>query len=246
MEENKYKKLIRLYVPEDGFVTDKKCSLSEGQAHYLRNVMRKSAGDVLRVFNGHDGEWLADLVEISKNKAFIKLTHQILQQKKGTDVWVLASPVKKEAFDLMIEKACELGASKFIPVTCDHTVVHKINQERLQAIAIEAAEQSERHDVMSVEPLVSLKEFLNSYHYDRNLIFCIERQGVPSLASVLRELKQTSKPLAILIGPEGGFSYQEVDSIQKFDYIKPVSLGARILKAETAVIATLAAIQLLD
>ena len=206
--------------------------------------MRKTVGDTLRVFNGRDGEWLATIDELNKKNALIALTHQLLEQKQGADIWVLASPVKKEAFDLMIEKACELGAAKFIPVICDHTVVHKINQERLQAIALEAAEQSERLDVMTVESLQGLKNILNSKDCHRDLIFCIERTGAASLAVVARKL--AGKPLAILIGPEGGFSAQEIDFINNFAHAHPVSLGPRILKAETALIAALSCVQLLS
>ena len=238
-----YKKLVRLYVPEPDFVQAEQYALSEGQAHYLRNVMRKSAGDKLRVFNGHDGDWIATLADINKNKALIKLDHLILEQKNSPDIWVIASPVKKEAFDLMIEKACELGASKFIPVVCDHTVVHKINQERLQAIAIEAAEQSERGDVMTVESLIDLKKYLSSFDYGRKLIFCIERSEAKSLAETVQQLAK--KPLAILIGPEGGFSVAERDFVNNMEHAYPVSLGPRILRAETAMIATLSGVQLL-
>ncbi len=239
-----YKKLVRLYIPEPDFVQGEICALSEGQAHYLRNVMRKSAGDKLRVFNGRDGDWLAELEEINKNKAFIKLDHQILEQKSSPDIWVLASPVKKEAFDLMIEKSCELGAAKFIPVVCEHTVVHKINQERLQAISIEAAEQSERNDVMTVEPLIDLKKYLNSFSSERNLIFCIERMDAPNLVETMRKLAK--KPLAILTGPEGGFSDSEIDFVKKMQYVYSVSLGPRILRSETALISALSGVQLLS
>ena len=237
-----YKKLVRLYVPEPEFVQGEQCALSEGQAHYLRNVMRKSTGDKLRVFNGHDGDWLATLAEINKNKALIEFDQQILEQKNSPDIWIIASPVKKEAFDLMIEKSCELGASKFIPVVCYHTVVHKINQERLQAIAIEAAEQSERGDVMAVEPLIDLKKYLNSFGSERKLIFCIERFDAPALLETVRKLGKV--PIAILIGPEGGFSETEADFIKNLEYVYSVSLGPRILRAETALIAALSAIQL--
>ena len=209
--------------------------MSEGQAHYLRNVMRKAAGDTLRVFNGQDGEWLATLEELNKKNAFIKLNHQLLEQKQGADIWVLCSPVKKEAFDLMVEKACELGVTKFIPVICEHTIVHKINQQRLQSVAIEAAEQSERLDVMTVEPLIALKDFLNTDSYNRNIIFCIERSGAATFAEIAQKL--SGKPLAILIGPEGGFSTQEIDFINKSKNVYSISLGPRILKSETALIA---------
>jgi 16S rRNA (uracil1498-N3)-methyltransferase len=206
--------------------------------------MRKAVGDSLRVFNGHDGEWLAVIDELNKKNALLKLDHQFIEQKTGSDIWVLASPVKKEPFELMVEKACELGAAKFIPLTCDHTVVHKINQERLQAIAVEASEQSERLDVMAVESLQGLKNILNSKDWQRNLIFCIERTGAASLAETAQKL--AGKPLAILIGPEGGFSAQEIDFINHLPHVHPVSLGPRILKAETALIAALAGVQLLS
>jgi len=204
--------------------------------------MRKTAGEALRVFNGQDGEWLAALDELNKNKAFIKLDRKLLEQKASSDIWVLASPVKKEAFDLMVEKSCELGAAKFIPVTCERTVVHKINQERLQAIAIEAAEQSERLDVMVVESLGNLRKIFNFDGCDRDLIFCVERSGAASLVDTAKKL--ADKPLAILIGPEGGFSSQEIDLINNFKKTHPVSLGQRILKSETALIAALSCIQL--
>ena len=235
---------MRLHVPEPTFIQEGIYALSDGQAHYLRNVMRKAAGDRVRVFNGRDGDWLATLIEINKNKALIKFDQRILEQRYGLDIWVLASPLKKEAFDLIIEKSCELGAAKFIPVVCDHTVVHKINQERLQAISIEAAEQSERGDVMGVEPLIELKKCLNSFDYNRNLIFCIERTEAPSLAETIRKLAK--KPLALLIGPEGGFSDAEADFIKNLQYVYPVSLGPRILRAETALIAALSVVQFLS
>lgn len=206
--------------------------------------MRKAAGDELRVFNGQDGEWLAAIEEINKKNVLIKLVKKTLEQQGGSDIWILASPVKKEALDLMVEKACELGAAKFIPVTCDHTVVHKINQERLQMVAVEAAEQSERLDVMTVDSTRGLKKFLNSSDYSRDLIFCVERTGAASLAETARKL--AGKPLAILVGPEGGFSEQEIDFINNFKYAHPVSLGPRILKAETAMIAALSSVQILS
>ncbi|MBU6474739.1 MAG: 16S rRNA (uracil(1498)-N(3))-methyltransferase [Alphaproteobacteria bacterium] len=242
MEE--HKNLVRLYVPDADFSAGAACALAEGQAHYLRNVMRKSAGDALRVFNGRDGDWRATLAEISKNKAFIKLNYLISEYKPGPDIRVLASPVKKDAFDLMIEKSCELGAAAFVPVICARTVVHKVNQERAQAIAVEAAEQCERGDVMTIAPAVDLKKYLNSGECDRNIIFCIERREAPPLIEVAKPL--AGKPLAILIGPEGGFSPEEIEFITKIKNIRAASLGPRILRAETALIAALSVAQLLS
>lgn len=239
---NDYKNLVRLFVPDADYIAGELCALSEGQAHYLRNVMRQSAGDALRVFNGRDGDWLATLSEVKKNKALIKLDHLISEQKPSPDIRVVASPVKKDAFDLMIEKSCELGAAKFIPVVCAHTVVHKINQSRLEAIAIEAAEQCERSDVMAVQPLVDLKKYFESIDSDRNIIFCIERKEAPLLVDVLRP--RPKKPLDILIGPEGGFTEEEINSIMGIKNVHAASLGPRILRAETALIAALSVAQL--
>jgi 16S rRNA (uracil1498-N3)-methyltransferase len=233
--------LVRLYIPHS-FNADAAYALPEGQAHYLRTVMRKSAGDLLRVFNGKDGEWIVELKEISKKNVIVEFSKKILEQKSSPDIWVLASPVKKEAMELMVEKACELGAAKFIPVLCEHTVVRQVNQKRLQAIAVEAAEQSERMDVMVVEPVVALKKLLSSSSWDRNLIFCIERMEARSLRDAMPELQ--GKPLALLIGPEGGFSQQEVTFISGFGGVYPVSLGSRILRAETAMITALAGVNL--
>ena len=205
--------------------------------------MRKAAGDKLRVFNGQNGDWLATLAEISKNKVLIKLDELKIEQKQSPDIWVIASSIKKESLDLMVEKSCELGASKFIPVVCDHTVVHKVNQERLQAIAIEAAEQSERCDVMEIAPLVDLKKCLSSFDSGRNLIFFIERIEALSLAQTMRSVEK--KPMALLIGPEGGFSEAETAFIKNHKFVHPVSLGSRILRAETALITALSGVQLL-
>ena len=239
----KYKRLVRLYIPDVDFIRGEKFGISEGQAHYLRNVMRKLPGVALRVFNGRDGEWLATIVELNKKSAFLELDNKLLEQRESPDIWILASPVKKEAFDLMIQKACELGAAKFMPVICEHTVVRRINQERLQAIAIEAAEQSERFDVMTVEPLTDLKKTLDSVCCERNIIFCIERMEAAFFSETVQKL--ADKPLAILIGPEGGFSSQEIDFIRELKHVNAVTLGSNILKSETALIAALSGVKLL-
>jgi 16S rRNA (uracil1498-N3)-methyltransferase len=242
MAIEKYNTLIRLFVPEPELYAELNIELSDGQAHYLRNVMRKDIGESLRLFNGRDGEWLGTLSEINKKKAVVTLVQQTHEQKPCPDVHVFASPVKKEAFDLMVEKSCELGARSFTPVICDRTVVHRVNAERLQAIATEAAEQSERLDVMEIRPLISLKNCLSSMDKNINLIFCIERKDVPPLAETVEKLK--GKPLGILIGAEGGFSEAEIAAITHYSFVHPVTLGERILKAETALLATLANITL--
>ncbi len=238
-----HRSLLRLYVSRDNISRGENHALSEGQLHYLRNVMRAKPGDRLRTFNGRNGEWLAEVTELSKKKAIVSFLEKIREQSPATDTWVLASPVKKEAFDMMVEKSVELGAARFQPVICDHTVVHRVNEDRLSALATEAAEQCERLDLMQVMPAENLKQVLNTWPSGRKLIFCVERESAPPLASALRPLAGQS--LALLVGPEGGFSAAEVDFISKLPFVQPVSLGPRILKSETALIAALACVQMI-
>lgn len=242
MTTDDHKRLTRLYIPRETITGGESVELSEGQHHYLRNVMRLKAGDGLRLFNGRNGEWLGEVVEITKKKALVSLSQKIHEQESSPDVWVLASPVKKEAFDFMIEKSTELGAARFLPITCEHTVVHRVNQSRLQAVSVEAAEQSERLDIMEVADLAALKNIVNSWGSKRKLIFCLERGDAPPLMQALAKIPADS-PLAVLVGPEGGFSAEEAAFIVALDYAVPVSLGPRILKAETALVAALACVQ---
>jgi 16S rRNA (uracil1498-N3)-methyltransferase len=239
-----HKNLLRLFVSRENISRGETSVLSEGQLHYLKNVMRVKPGDRLRAFNSRNGEWLAEVSELSKKKAVISFLEKIREQAPVPDVWAAASPVKKEAFDFIVEKAAELGASRFLPVLCEHTVVHRVNQERLTAIATEAAEQSERLDLMEVAPLIDLENLLNSWPKDRKLIFCLERGDAPPIAQRLAALPRKA-PLGLLVGPEGGFSPGEVRQIAALPFAEPVSLGPRILKAETALVAALACIQAL-
>jgi len=240
MKPDEYKKLIRIYLPDISLDKDMDVALSADQSHYLKHVMRKSLGDVLRVFNGKDGEWLAEVSEIKKNSCSITVKEKLLEQKTSRDIWAVASVIKKDAQNLVIEKACELGVSKFYPVICDNTVVHKINQERLQTIAIEVAEQTERLDLMKVEELVKLEKVIDS-HKERKFIVCLERNNPEPLIKVARHSLKDS--LAVVIGPEGGFSDAEAERLGKKENVVFVSLGENILRAETALIAALATVQ---
>ncbi|MDP2205921.1 MAG: 16S rRNA (uracil(1498)-N(3))-methyltransferase [Alphaproteobacteria bacterium] len=240
--ENDHARLIRLFVPQEQPAAAQLCELSERQAHYLRNVMRCAVGDRLRVFDGTSGEWLAEIKEVSKKKALISFVEQIREQVNSPDIYVLASPVKKEAFDFMIEKASELGAKAFQPIACARTVIQRVNEDRLQALAVESAEQCERLDVMRILPLKTLKDFLNSMPLDKKLIFCIERTQAPMILPRLQEA-ETKLPLAVLIGPEGGFTPEEAEMVAAMPQAIPVSLGPRILRAETALAAALTCVQ---
>lgn len=242
MTRDAHKTLSRLYVPADNLSGGETIELSEGQHHYLRNVMRAAEGTQLRVFNGRNGEWLANLSELSKKKAIVTLFEKIGEQTASEDIWMLASPIKKEAFDFMVEKSAELGAAQFFPVICERTVVSRINRDRLQATANDAAEQCERLDIMQVSDLGDLEILFETWAPSRKLIFCLERGAAPPLAAALAKLPPDT-PLAILIGPEGGFTEAETAFISRQPFALPVSLGARILKAETAAVAALAVVQ---
>jgi len=242
MSTGAYKNLIRLYAPQEAPATGGQCALSERQLHYLRNVMRCNPGDMVRVFDGTNGEWLARLEEISKKNAIVSFAEKIREQVNVPDIHVLASPVKKDALDFMVEKASELGAKAFFPVTCERTVVSRINEDRLQTIAVEAAEQCERLDVMRVQPLQGLKNILESWNSDRKLFFCIERAQAPMILTRLQS-GGFRPPLAVLIGPEGGFTEAEAEMLTAMACVEPVSLGGRILRAETALVAGLTCLQ---
>lgn len=239
---DQYKKMPRLYVAGVTLAAGEEITLPESQAHYIRNVMRRSAGDSLRLFNGRDGEWLGTILESRKNKTLVSVSENLLVQLPPPDLWALASPVKKESFEFMIEKATELGASRIIPVLCARTVVRRGNHDRAHAIAVEAAEQCERGDVPEIAMLQDLREVLATWNPSRKLIFCLERHQTTPIASALQAFPLET-PLAVLTGPEGGFSPQEIETLLGLPFVVPVSLGTRILRAETALIAALALTQ---
>ncbi len=242
MTRDAHKTLSRLYVPVENLSGGEEIELSEGQHHYLRNVMRAQEGAQLRIFNGRNGEWLARIKELSKKKVIISLFEKIGEQTSSEDIWILASPIKKEAFDFMVEKSAELGAAQFFPIICERTVISRINRERLQATANDAAEQCERLDIMQVSDLGDLEVLFETWAPGRKLIFCLERGEASPLAVTLQKLPPDT-PLAILIGPEGGFTEAEIAFIRQQPFALPVSLGTRILKAETAAVAALAIAQ---
>ena len=226
---------IRLYVTDD---LNKECCFqpSENQFHYLFHVMRQEKGSQLFLFNGRDGEWLAEVEDVSKRTALIRVLNQTRAQNEETlpDVWLCFSPIKKDKMDWLIEKATELGVSKFVPVITHRTVVSHFNLEKLFLRAIEAAEQCERLSVPLIETPVYLDAFLNSFPENRTLFYLNER-GKGEI------LKGPARPVAFLVGPEGGFESSEIQKLEQFSHSISLNLGARILRAETAGVAILAA-----
>lgn len=223
---------IRLYVP-DLPAPGMAFALPDAQAHYLANVMRLSEGDTLRVFNALAGEWRADITKISRKAAMLTAQTQARPPAPEPDAWLCFALLKRQKTDMVVEKATELGVSVIQPVITARTNADHVNLDRLHAIAIEAAEQCERLHVPQIRPPQKLPSLLGNWP-DRPLYIADERR-----TSAL--LGPAAGACALMIGPEGGFTERELEDIaRQVPTSRPVSLGSRILRAETAAIAGLA------
>ena len=224
---------IRLYVDQP-LAPGQAVRLSPDQAHYLTGVMRLAAGAPILLFNGRDGEWRATLAEASKRGAIAIPDTQTKPLHLPPDLWLLFAPIKKARTDFIVEKAVELGAARILPVQTRHTNSDRIRQDRLQAHALEAAEQCGATYVPEVAELTQLDKLLSKWPEDRRLYWCDETAlGQP--ATII----PTESPAAILIGPEGGFSADEAAKLRARPNVTPLSLGPRILRADTAAVAAL-------
>lgn len=206
--------------------------LDKQATHYLGNVLRLSAGDHIRVFNGRDGEWLCRIEKLGKKdgKAIAEWETK-LQSQRARSIHLLFAPIKKARQDFLIEKAVELGVTDLYPVLTDFTQVRQINSERVKRQIIEAAEQCERQDIPKLHALKPLRERLSNWPADMPLMFCVERADAPLMSSC-----DLSPDIGVFIGPEGGLSDEEKELGDNFT---PVSLGASILRSETAVVSAL-------
>ncbi len=216
-------------------------SIDQAQAHYLFGVMRLKIDDPVLVFNGVDGEWLAKVVKPGKRNGLLALIEQTGPLQPPPDLWLIFAPIKKARTAFIVEKAVEMGAAEIIPVLTRYTNSDRLNIGRLEAHAIEAAEQCGATFVPEVKEPVKLKALLDAWPDDRLLVFCNERRDAPPIAEAL-----SGKPKgkwAIIIGPEGGFSPDEITAIKALVQTVAVSLGPRILRADTAAIAAMAAWQ---
>ena len=225
--------------------------LSAEQAHYLKNVLRRNEGDELRLFNGRDGEFAARIVELKKKMGAAQIGERTREQEAEPDLTLYFAPVKRGALETIIQKAVEIGAARLVPVVTERTVAPKLNAERLQAIATEAAEQCGRMTVPSVDEPIKLSALLDAWPAGRRLLFCDEagddegedwggREG--RAAPVLEALKAANSKTegwAVLTGPEGGFSPAERSALRAKPFVTAATLGPRILRADTAAIAAL-------
>ena len=233
---------VRLFVDAalDGAA---RVALEDGQAHYLMHVMRAKTGDHLSVFNGRDGEWLARIAETSRRSCVLQCEKRTRAQAETPDVWLCFAPIKKTPADYVVQKATELGVRALQPVFTRRTIVTRVNEERMRANAIEAAEQSGRLTVPEVRDPITLDKLLKSWPAGRRMLFCDEGGDAQPIAKAVQQI--AAQAAAILTGPEGGFDPAERELIRSQDFVVPVSLGPRILRADTAALASLAVLQAL-
>lgn len=224
----------RLFVPAP--ITAGPRIIEGAQAHYLAQVMRAKAGDPVLIFDGESGEWLALVGDIGKRALTLDVREQRRPVEAVPDLWLCAAPLKKGRIDWLAEKTCELGAARLVPVITQRTIVDRLNGERLRAHMIEAAEQCGRTAVPDLAEPVKLAAMLRDWPADRALFFADESGGAPAAEAMAAR----PGPAAILIGPEGGFTDDERAAIRALPAAVPVSLGPRILRADTAAAAALA------
>ena len=213
--------------------------LTEAQAHYLFGVMREGVGTQVLVFNGADGEWLAEVTEAGKRKGVLTCNAQTRVQKTPPDLWLLFAPVKKARTDFIVEKAVELGVSRMMPVLTDYTNSERFRRDKAVAHVREAAEQCGALSLAEVEEAAPLDRVLSAWDPARRILWADEAgAGRPSSPAALLA-RAWPGPWAILVGPEGGFSQAERDRLCALDFVYPAVLGPRILRAETAALAAL-------
>ncbi len=208
-------------------------NITGNSAHYLMGVMRLKEGSPLKLFDDISGEYLGRVTSLGKRDLMVTVEAKLRDRERAPDLWICQALIKKDRFDWIAEKACELGVARFVPVLTARCVVDKVKDDRLRAHMIEAAEQCERTALPEIVLLTRLEEMLKSWPADRAIYFCDERGGTPFLDTLC------PGPAAVLIGPEGGFTDAENAAIRAHPNARAVSLGPRILRADTAAVAAI-------
>ena len=225
---------IRLFFKESLSI-NLTAKLDKSQSHYLSKVMRAKQNEVFSLFN-NSGEWEANILNISKSIVEFNITKQLRQKENSKELWLAFSPIKSNYFNFMIQKATELGITKFLPIIFDRSIVRKINKERLEKVIIEAAEQSNRIQVPNIEDTQNLNNFLDKNEVD--LIFTDLNSNNKKV-----DLKKLSKkPTCIIVGPEGDFSEEEREEILSYQDVQAIKINENILRSETAVISAISII----
>ena len=225
---------IRLFFSES-LSLNLTATLDKSQSHYVSKVMRVKENEVFSLFNG-SGEWEAKILSISKSIVEFNITKQLRQKENPKELWLAFSPIKSNYFNFMIQKATELGVTKFLPIIFDRTIVRKINKKRLEKVIVEATEQSNRINIPKMEEPKSLDLFLKNNNMD--LIFT----DLNTTNTKINLDQLTSNPTCVIIGPEGDFSEKEREQILKFKGVQPIKIYQNILRSETAVISAISII----
>jgi 16S rRNA (uracil1498-N3)-methyltransferase len=219
---------------------DAEIALPPAQAHYLMHVLRLSEGAEVLIFDGKSGEWRAEIVKARKGICCIRMRQMVREQTAAQDVHYAFAPLKQARLDYMVQKAAEMGASVLKPVITAHTAVARLNLERMHANAVEAAEQCGILTIPSIDPPVRLEALVKACEKSRTIVFCDERAAIAPPLEAIAKLK--GRKITALIGPEGGFSESERALLLSKESVCPVSLGPRIMRADTAAVAILALI----
>jgi len=236
-DENRVMKAPRLFVDAE-LAAGVEITCDAGQANYLLNVLRLKSGADVRVFNGRDGEWHAEILAARRGKCTLGAKERLREQTTAQDIDYLFAPLKKARLDYMVQKATELGVAALRPVMTAYTVPDRVNLERMRANAIEAAEQCNMLNLPDIAEPRALADVLAEWPPERRLIFCDEAAPVASPIDALSAIPPG--PLAVLIGPEGGFSPHERADLLAAAFTVPISLGPRVMRADTAAVAALA------
>ena len=229
----------RLYVEHD-LGEGRPVGLTAAQAHYLKHVLRLSTGARVVLFNGRDGEWMSCIDTIGRGAGSLWVEEHLRDQVAEPDLWLLFAPIKRARLDFLVQKVVELGVSRISPIYTERTEVKRLNLERHRANVIEAAEQCERLTLPEFTEPCPLAVALENFQSDRQLLVCAERGEAMPLNELLHEPEAEGISYAFLCGPEGGFSQTELDGFAKLSFIRFVSLGPRILRAETAALSAVA------
>jgi 16S rRNA (uracil1498-N3)-methyltransferase len=235
---------VRLFV-EAQLAEGASIRLTSEQSHYLIRVMRAGLGDHVRVFNGCDGEWRAKIAEVGRRDGTLLCESKFAEQFEVPDIWLAFAPIKRVPLDYIAQKATELGVRALLPVKTHRTIVGRVNLERLRANAIEAAEQSERLTIPEIRETVDLKALLAKWPRERRLIHCDEHGDALPLPDALAAAETATASWGVLTGPEGGFDDSERALIRACPFVLPVTLGPRVMRADTAALAALAILQAL-
>jgi 16S rRNA (uracil1498-N3)-methyltransferase len=211
--------------------------------NYLVKVMRKKIGAELLIFNQDAGEYLVEIIEITPKKLTVKIIKKVRAYKQETELNLIFAPIKQPRINFLLEKATELGVTNLIPIQTKHSVIDKINLTKWNIYVKEASEQCERISIPTISPLITLNKLLSNWQEDQDIILCNEKEKKLSLFEHIHSIKKLNKPINLMIGPEGGFSEQELLILDSKKFITSTHLGPRILRAETASLCAVSVIQ---